>query len=373
MKLLLLLLALKTAAGGMRSLILAGVLAGLAGQPAFAQPAPAGWTLKWADEFNVDGTPNESTWAVVDMRDQQADKRMAVVKDGCLQLTVGKVDGRWRSGFVTTAPEIVGKDKVAVGGGHDRRLFAPPPGGHARLELRFRGQNAKGGGAMVAGISTHAWLFSHPTSISGELQPPINSMRGEIDMLEHASPAGGRPWIQSVHITEWPGLKWGEGGTSHRVKSSTFTISATTPGAYWDNTDWHVLVAEWGHDYVAVYFDGDLIQKRTTMAAPRDNTRTDGWDPADPDEAKRNEEKLGRLRAQRRYTGNNVLARYFAFDEHFPLGLTLSAFIFREPGAPGRGIGPLDDEPTDFESLPMTMFYDYVRFYVKPASQSDGR
>lgn len=317
------------------------------------------WNLSWHDEFDYEGIPDTAKWAVLDSKDQQVSKDMVTVKDGTMQISLKKVDGKWRCAHVNTAPSIIGRGASAVGGAHDRMLFAPPAGGRCRLEIKLRGENAKGGGAMIAGVANHAWLFSHPQKIAGDYNPPITAMRGEIDMIEHASPAGGRPWITSIHITEWPGLKWGEGGRDNRVKSSTFSHTPTTKGSFWDDTDWHTVVAEWGKDSVFVYFDGELITYRYTLTAPRDNERKDGWDPADkPEYTKVTDNK------ERRYTGNNITARYFAFDEKFPMGLNLSYFLHGVPGAPGAGIGPLANEPTDYDALPLTVYYDYIRFYT---------
>lgn len=319
-----------------------------------------GWELAWSDEFNYTGIPDTAVWAVLDTKDKQVSKECAEVKDGMLQLSLKQIDGQWRCAYLSTAPDIVGKAGMAVGGPHDRKLFAAPPGGRARMEVKFRGVNAKGGGAMISGMSNQVWLFSHPTPIPSDSQPPIKSLRGEIDMIEHASPAGGKPWITSIHITEWPGLKWGEGGKANRRKSSTFSITPTKKGDFWDNTDWHIIVAEWGHDGVSIYFDDELITQRTTLKAPKDTERKDGWDPADLADYRR----IANPETGKRYTGNNITARYFAFDEKFPMAFMLSSFLHREPGPPGAGIGPAENEPTDFDALPFTMYYDYVRFYV---------
>jgi len=60
-----------------------------------------------------------------------------------------------------------------------------------------------------------------------------------------------------------------------------------------------------------------------------------------------------------------VPARYFVFNHKFPLGLRIASLLHLEPGRPWRGIDPPDDEPTDYDAMPVKMYYDYVRFYVK--------
>ena len=82
---------------------------------------------------------------------------------------------------------------------------------------------------MISGMQTGIWLFSKTTQIPG-YTPEISAMRGEIDMIEPASPTGGKDYIASFHITEFPGLKWKEFGNKYKVKSCVQGISPTNPG-----------------------------------------------------------------------------------------------------------------------------------------------
>ena len=296
------------------------------------------WKLQWSDEFDYEGAPDPEKWAVRHYDEGQPHKDLAVVENGNLELSVKKIDGIWRCAYLST-----NNGRGAIGGDFDRKMFAPPKGGQCRLEIKFKGVNAKGTGPMVSGMQTGIWLFSKITQLPG-YTPEISAMRGEIDMIEHASPSGGKNYIASFHITEFPGLKWKEFGNKYKVKSSVQGISPTNSGdrGYYNSTEWQTVAAEWSEDSVKVFLNEKLVGIRTNLETDFDST-------------------LNGLRVR----GNKVPARYFAFDHEFPLGLRIASFLHREPGRPWRGIGPADDEPTDYEAMPFTMYYDYVRFYTK--------
>ena len=303
------------------------------------------WVLNWHDEFEYEGTPDNSKWAVIHHKNGQAHKDMAIVEDNCLQLSIKKIDDKWRAGLVMTAPSVGNYQHVAIDGGHDRKMFAPPPGGRCKIEIKFRGLNAKDGGPMFSGLHSGMWLYSNDTKVPELEGTKYDFMRGEIDMIEHTSAPGVKPWIQSIHIHHFE--YYYEEGRRKRNNDRSFqaSITPTGPGerGYWGDTSWHVLSAEWGEDGVYTYMDGQLISKRTSTEAPKSKTE-DG----------------------REIWGTNMTGLYFPFDEKFPLGLWLGSCIWTEPGKLwGGGIGPGEGEETDYDCFPFTMYYDYVRFYTK--------
>ena len=305
------------------------------------QPEGKGWILDWSDEFDYQGRPDNSKWALIHYDDEQSHKDLAVVKDGNLMLTIKKMDGRWRAGFVMTGPSVSRHVPAAVNGGHDRKMFAPPENGKCRLEIKFRGINAKGGGPMCSGLHTGMWLYSNDVQLPLLEGTKYEAMRGEIDMIEHTSGPGNKPWIQSIHIHH----RYREDGKRKNTRSSQATLTPTGPGelGYWGDTEWHVLAVEWGEDGVYNYMDGQLISKRTSTKA-KPTTTEDG----------------------REVWGYEMEGLYFAFDEKFPMALYLGSCIWTEPGRLwGGGIGPADGEKTDYDCFPFTMYYDYVRFYTK--------
>ena len=87
------------------------------------QPEDKKWVLDWRDEFDYVGRPDNLKWALIHYDNEQAHKDLALVKDGNLELTIKKMDGRWRAGFVMTGPSVSRHEPAAVDGGHDRKML----------------------------------------------------------------------------------------------------------------------------------------------------------------------------------------------------------------------------------------------------------
>ena len=302
------------------------------------------WKLQWSDEFNYEGTPDPEKWAVIHRANRQAHRDLALVDDSCLQLSIKKIEDKWRAGTVLTAPSVFGNNEQD---GDDRKLFAPPPGGRCKIEIKFKGLNAKGGGPMCSGLHSGMWLYSNDTKLPVLEGTKYDYMRGEIDMIEHTSGPDIKPWIQSIHIHHFD--YYHEDGRRKRDndRSSRATITPTGSGelGFWGDTAWHVLTVEWGEDGVYNYMDGQLISKRITTESTATTTE-DG----------------------REVWGFDMEGKglYFAFDEKFPMNLWLGSCVWTEPGRLwGGGIGLAEGEEADYECFPFTMYYDYVRFYTK--------
>lgn len=323
-------------------------LAALGTFPALWSQQQMTWTLDWQDEFVCpDGlkvcAPDPAKWVVRNAGQNRADNVVVEMKpgvgDGELVLMVRKKrapdGGEWSTGNLTTAPSVVGR----YGAKQDLKLFAPPKGGHARLEIRFRGcsgglgcrvPGGEGPGPMVQGVQLGFWTFSPKRALPGT---DIKCISGEIDILEHASPAGGKAMKNSIHIDERrPDCPW-KVTPSEQFKSSAWENIPTGPGqkGFFDDRRWHTLRAEWGHDRVDIFMDGNLMNERTSLQC-------------------KNQSRC-------------VEARYFAFDEWFPQALMLWTKLY---GYGSDGSGGIGDAPIDWSRLPMEVRFDYVRFYVSP-------
>ena len=316
--------------------------------PKNIDPAKAegpGWNLAWSDEFappegQEEGEIDTDKWGVYHGGPCRRDNVKLVRKDegsdGYLSLQIRKKTApngnAWSWGMICTGPAIIGKQGAM---GPIRKLFAPPEGGEARIELKFKGIDAKQEGMMISGIQHGFWMFSKSTAVPGT---GIKNMRGEIDMLEHASPAGGKPMMNSIHITEFLGDRWGQG---EKKKSSDWELVPTGKGqkGNFDDNQWHTLVAEWSAERVLISLDGKVLNERYNK--PGENG----------------------LKGSN-YHNHPFIARYFPFDEKFPLALMISSQIYRD-GSVWGGIGPDPDEPTDYSRLPLEVRVDYVRFYKK--------
>ena len=306
-----------------------------------------GWNLQWSDEFVPPdemevADPDVTKWGVYHAGPCHRDNAKVIRKDnqedGYLSLNIRKKTApngdEWSWAMMCTAPSVLSSQKQE-NMGLDRKRFAPPPDGEARLEIKFKGIDAQKQGAMVSGIQYGFWLWSRSTSIPGT---DIKNIRGEIDILEHASPAGGKPMVNSIHITEFMGDRWGQG---EKRKSSDMEWLSTEKGkkAYFDDNRWHTLVAEWSDERVAIYMDGRLMNDRYNKPGENGLKGTN-------------------------YHNYPFMASYWAFDDRFPMSLMISAQIFRH-GSVWGGIGPKEDEPTDYDRLPLEVRFDYVRFYTK--------
>jgi len=289
-----------------------------------------GWNLQWSDEFvPPDGMevadPNASEWDVEhgnwDRRDNVKIVKKENSTDGYISLYMGK----------KTAPNGNEWSRYTL---HSERYFAPPKGGEARIEIKFKGIDAKKQGMMINGAFQAFWLFSESTAVPGT---DIKNMRGEIDMLEHAAYSGGKPMKNCVHITEFLGDRWGQG---EKRKSSDWELVPTGKGekGYYDDIEWHILAAEWSHERVSIYLDGKLLNDRYNKPGENGLKGTN-------------------------YHNQPFIARYFPFDENFPLKLHIWGRVCH--AGDRCPIGPADDKPPGLDRFPLEVRFDYVRFYTK--------
>lgn len=207
---------------------------------AVTDSAPSGYTLVWADEFNLSDLDHQA-WRRVptysNYYQDPADPELVSVSGGCLNLgTKTTTDGT--KGFRVNSGDTYG---FVSGGVHTKSLTSFNMGrslsGRIDVRLKFNYRQ---------GFWEAAWMLADPDTGGG------NEPGGEIDIMEHlntASQSASRKVYQTLH-SQFTVTQKNNGATPDQIGHTEFTSSNLF------NDSWHVYSAEVTGGTVNFYFDG---------------------------------------------------------------------------------------------------------------------
>lgn len=209
----------------------------LAGSAALALPIrseaiPSEWEYVWGDEFNYNGAPDTSKWAVV-ARESYRDRRKNVrVENNNLVLEVHKDGENYTSGGVRTGdPNTL----IYQGVYGERRMFR-----YGRFEMRAKLSS-------VRGVINAFWLIGNWEDAGRDFHAV-----GEIDIMEALGMRPGR-YYYTTHVHRWYDFPKGNRDQIHR--GDYVSISGLS-------NKYHVFACEWDPKAIRFFSDSRLLWTR---------------------------------------------------------------------------------------------------------------
>ena len=206
----------------------------------------AGWTLVWADEFNVDGPPSPANWTYERglVRNEEAQwyqPQNATCRDGHL-IIEGRRERVENPGYAAGRTEWPARQRVADYTSASLTTQGLHQWTYGRFELRAR-------------IDTRAGLWPAWWTLGVNGEWPDG---GEVDMLEY---------YRGMLLAN---VGWGSGARWVATWDSVRTPIGTL-GAGWTDA-FHVWRMDWDAERIRLFVDGRLLNE-TTLAATVDAAR----------------------------------------------------------------------------------------------------
>ena len=286
------------------------------------------WELVWADEFEIDGSPNPENWTY-DLggggwgnNEKQVytdDAANAYVEDGKLHIAAVQEVGDTRTPQYTSA-RLLTRERHSLQ--------------HGRVEVRVKLPSETGTWPAV-------WMLATDALVSPDFWPD----NGEIDIVEHVGyeedplflEAIGQELVKNVH------------STLHTAERNGLENQGTGDSVYLPtaSSEFHTYVLEWNAEELITTVDGEevlRVRKNEDMGIPRRNPPDEIWP-------------------------------FWPFDQRYHLILNIAiggnwGGIFNPDNFPSS---PYGSNGIDHDGeWPQVMEVDYVRFY-KPAEEVNRR